>query len=542
MSNGKLIFAVILFCITGPIMIGYVWPVDSTSEIAWETGDPRDISNDAINAKLPVYVPYNDPYNNNQNVFLEGQPFYNNNPRNVTISPGPVWHFNDYRPYNSTVHILANGTYRIDDISSWADWSYVKAVTCSPYVQNVYWINTVEIDGNEIDLFIYYPQTDKLYYKLTNTAEYIPAVSNSITFHAYSTYSGTDQDLSVIEYFSDGYYVELSDGFYVPDSISDWFNGYANKGFNIIMNVPSDMENHILIRDLNGVTNKEIIVYVTSGIINMRVFSGQTLDYQGSLGDRSIYDKVLLTVDYDSASIALSGLRNMSSFIGDYSGAIRETIKADWNDPVIFHTFSIYRIGSLGALWYVADTFSAVAETDGSHDYVMDLRDYTVSGSCQLNIRNTLLHGDTLGFGINTIYRLGTISGGNLSVQGADGVITVPVNNFLIGLIGNKVYLNGQLLYEDTTINRLELYFYGDWRMSLIYYSMTETTVPGYEWLPGGFGLDENGFCIVGLIVSSLTGLAASLYGRRSGAKMFAVAFVSGVIAVVYLLILMGGL
>lgn len=541
MNNGKLVGLVVLLCVICPILVGFVWPVDSTSETAWETGDPKDITNDAINAKLPVYVPYNDPFVNNMNVF-DANGDYDITPVSSTDNPGPIWVPDSYPGYESVL-LDSDGKYVINDIATWKQWGNNTVAVEIKF--NTAWMDYMKMDdGKNAEFLIYYPKTDKMYYKQFNQENFTPVEGHKVTFKGINGLQGTNQDVYYDYYHVSGY-ADLSQGLKVP-SYAYWFNGYENKAINIIFNtVNSNLTEFINITGANGFDTTNIAIWINSGIINMALYYNysSTPYYSASLGSYDLYDKVLLTVDYDSSTIALSGLRNMSSFLDDYTAAIRETIKADWQHPVIFRSFSIDHQSGNNAAWYVANTLSALAETDGSSNFEMNLRDYTANGSCQLNIRNITQHSDKISFTINSTYKLGNIANGNVSITGADGeLITVPVNNMLIGLIGNKVYLNGYVLFEATNITKLQINFYDDWKMTLIYYPVNETSVPGFAWLPGGFGLDLAGFCSVGMITSFGSALGLGVYGRRSGARVALVSLSAILCGATYLVLLMSGM
>ena len=542
MNNGKLCGLVVMLCVICPILVGYAWPVDSTSETAWETGDSKDISADAINAKLPVFVPYNDPFNNNQNVFEDN--LYANVPAVFTGSPGPIWSTLNPELNTQSVSIPADGFYVINDVGTWQSWGTAVAVIF-PMVDA--WVEEIDMNdgGSVADLVVYYPKTDKMYFRHVGDNEFKPIESHRLSYSAGFGYEGTTQDLSYILYYDEGYYADLSAGMQVPWYTADWFNGYQNKGFDIIFSTTdnnSQVDLVILDPTIGYPTDTHIKIKVDSGTISMMVYDGGVPYYYEELGSNTIYDKVLLTVDYDTAGIVLSGLRGMDSYLGDYTAAIRESIKADWETPVIFYSFTIDRYAGSNAVWYVADTLSGVGEMDGSHNFRLDLRDYNAIGSCQLNIRSVTQHGSNLNFIINGSTKYGTITNGELSVSGVDGTITVPVNNLLVGLIDNKIYLNGYLLAEASSITEAELSFTGDWKMSLYYYPVTESTVPGYAWLPGGFGLDVTGFCSVGLITSCGSALGLGLYGKRSGVKVALVSLTALFCAAAYLIFMMGGI
>lgn len=537
MNDGKLCGLVVLLCVICPILVGYAWPVGADNDIAYETGDPSDITADSINAKLPVYVPYNDPYNNNQNVFDDF--FYSNEPVAITLNEGPIW-VSTPELRGQTVTTDSYGFYTINNVSTWQNWGSAVSVIFPLDI----W-DEIDIDdgGSVAEMVVYYPATDKMFFKHLGSEEFQPVESHKLIF---SGSSNATVNLQFIVYYQEGYYADLTEGMKVPWYTSSWFNGYLNKGANILFStIDNNSQIDLFVIDPDQLSppthDTHIRISVSSGVIRMNVYDNGTLYYSQELGSISVYDKVLLTIDYDTASIALSGLRGLTSFIGDYSAAIRQTIIADWENPVIFRSFTIDRYSGSNAAWYVADTLSGVAETDGSHNYSMDLRQYTASGSCQLNIRSVLQHGDSMTFVINGNTITGNIQKGILSITGSTGLIEVPVNNLLIGLIGNAFYINGQELAQYSTITEAKIYFNGDWKMSLYYYPMTEISVKTYSWLPGGFGLDISGFCSVGLITSFGSALGLGLYGRRSGMRIGLVTLTALFCAAAYLIFMMNG-
>lgn len=533
MNDGKLCGLVVLICVICPILVGYAWPVGTMDGIAYETGDPSDITQDSYNAKLPVFVPYNDPYNNNQNVFYDY--LFNNFPEVTTGNQGPVW--TTYSPdlHYDAVRTDNSGFYEISDVGTWKNWQSGVVAVVFPLWD---W-NEIDMDdsGNVAELVVYYPQTDKMFFRHLNTAEFQPVESHRLWF---SGSVNTNYNLYYLEYYNEGVYAELSYGMQVPEDESSWFNGYLNKGANIIFSTELDNQSiRVKVIDHLEVNDTSIYIRTVNGRIMMHLVQNGTTYYNQDLGENSVYDKVLLTIDYDSGTIALSGLRGMTSYIGDYNAAIRQTITADWRNPVIFRSFSIY--SSSDTTWYVADTLAGIAETDGSKNYQIDLRQYAASGSCQLNIRGVLQHSDRITFIINGQSFNGSIDKGILTVTGTNGTITEPINNLLVGLIGNAFYINGQVLTSEASITQARIFFVGDWKMSLYYYPVTETTVKEFSWLPGGFGLDAMGFCSVGLITSVGSALGLGLYGRRSGIRVGLVTLTAMFCAGAYLIFMMNG-
>lgn len=540
MNDGKLCGLVVLLCVICPILVGFVWPVGTTTEQGWETGDPINISNDVINSEISVFTRYNDPFNNNMNVFDTSM--YANEPVSVTSSPGPAWNVSLPDVHFESVTTDSDGFYVIPDVSTWKDWASYGAK--SVVLAGAGW-EEIDIDdhqGQVADLIVFYPETERMFFRTDNGHEFI-AFNDSwkLTFSASTSGVQTLNIPYIIYTMND--YVDLSAGFEMPWS-ADWFNGYENKAANIILSTTDSSSRADLTfidEKIYNTNNIKASVRVSSGDISLYVYDNSTLIYSEYLGSNSVYDKVLLSIDYDSKTVSLSGLRGMASFIGDYQGAIRETITCNLDNPILFRSIQIYE-DTGDVIWYVADTVSGVSSTPGSHDYFLNLRDYSATGSLQINLRSVQIHSDDIAIIVNSTAYVGTIEGNTLTIRTDDGYLTVPLNNLIIGLIDNKVYLNGNPISDlGTFVSSATIRFYGDWLMSVYLYHMEPVSVEGYTWLAGGFGLDVMGFCSVGLITSVGSALGLGLYGRRSGMRIGLVTMTALFCAAAYLIFMMNG-
>lgn len=541
MNDGKLCGLVVLLCVICPILVGFVWPVGTTTEQGWETGDPINISNDVINSDISVFTRYNDPFNNNMNVFSDTT--YANEPVTTTTNPGPVWDVGNPSFNVQTVTTDALGFYTISDISTWKNWASLQAKSVV-FAKTSGW-DEIDLYGGWIaDIVVYYPESDQLFFRVDGSDEFRPFdVDREITFSA-STSSVHTENLYYLIYETSSLYANLADGFEVPLNAS-WFNGYQNKAANIIFSTNNNSRVDLIFFDYDQVHSPiydiKVSIRVSSGSISMNVYENNVLIYSEILGNNSVYDKVLLNYDYDKKAVSLSGLKGMTSYIGDYQGAIRETITCNLDNPIIFYSFNIQQYSGY-SVWYVADTVSGVSSTPGSHDYFLNLRDYSATGSLQINLRSVQIHSDDIAIIVNSTAYVGTIEGNTLTIRTDDGYLTVPLNNLIIGLIDNKVYLNGNPISDlGTFVSSATIRFYGDWLMSVYLYHMEPVSVEGYTWLAGGFGLDVMGFCSVGLITSVGSALGLGLYGRRSGMRIGLVTMTALFCAAAYLIFMMNG-
>lgn len=285
-----------------------------------------------------------------------------------------------------------------------------------------------------------------------------------------------------------------------------------------------------------GRTTSVSIICSASGEISLTVGNGII-----PLGNLSVYPFVLLNIDCLSQKISLSGLKGMQNFLSDYTEAIRYTVSLPWSGAT-FSTFSIETTSAFVS-WFVPKTVSSVSQIPGGIiDSYFRFKEYS-AGYSQIRITGLQVYpvGDSqIGIALNGYYRYGNIS--------MDGKVTFPdfdnktfsLNNLNIGLIGNTIYLNGDPVYtSDTTVTSASVYFGEAWLTNIIYYPIEEKTQTSFNWIPGGFGLSGNGFCMVGMITSVLSAIAASLYGRRSGIKTGLVVLTAMICACTYLTILM---
>lgn len=548
MSNAKLCVAVIILCLVTPMMVGYVWPTSSEATTEYEVGNPTNITSDFNNDPVGLYVDYRDPFMNNGFVLNSypdtGLSVFDYHPVSTVSEPTQFVDHSD-ATWTSTYAYPVDGFYRVN-LEDWIGSHFVGS--------DVYMFNRGQADeidfgsGIVADTFVYYPKSNIAYYTYDGYSEIVTEIPEEIVFSFDETLLNP-RILTSHGFAND--YVDPSAGFYATGDYTQWGNGYHNRGFDAIIEL--DGSNKYMVFDLLSTSdqNPSWAVYVRSednGDIRFIVYHGSHLEYNGILGNLSVYPKVLLRVDYYDHSISLSGLGRMDSFTEDYQSKIRNTIKTEWNEPFEFTTF--YYHGTTTTKYYIANTVSNVASVPGTNGSI-DLKSYSSSNS-QVQIRNLQLWDSSYHSSLirinGTIFWPTTTSDGKWILPEALGGKTYNINNLVVATIERNVYFNGEIVYtSNTPITSLVLSFgstmpLGEWLFTMYFYPIESIPSQEYGWESGGFGLDEHGYCIVGMITSAFTGLGASLYGRRSGAKMAVVTFVSGVIGAVYLVILMGGL
>lgn len=524
---------VVTLCVICPMLVGYVWPTSTDTDTVYDLGSGTNITKDLIDPDdqmINIYGNYTDVFQNNINVFSTfGRPYAN---LPVTIS-----NTTSAAPYMyATVTAQSVETDEDDhytlDPRTWAPGSSVLVFESTGW-------GDITIDYHVASKVVYYRSSDQMYViDAYGRSMYQVPVGNLnfnnsdydgygvVTFGHMSSYA----NYAVLEY-----------GFQVPTTLSNWYNGYDNQAIDILFEPAANSTTTLVVKSTaigdSGTTIS--IICSASGDISLKV--GNTTR---SLGNLSVYPYVLLNIDYLSERISLSGLKGMQSFLSNYEDATRYTVSIPWNAR-LFSTFSIVSTSAYVS-WYVPKTVSAVSQVSGGIiDSYFRFKEYSADYS-QIRITGLQVYpvGDSLiGIGINGFYRYGNIS--------MDGTVTFPdfdnatfaLNNMNIGLIDNTIYINGKPVYQsNVSITSCNVWFGESWLMNVTFYPIIEKTETSFNWVAGGFGLSANGFCIVGMITSVLSAIAASMYGRRSGIKTGLVILTATLCAAVYLTILMEGM
>ena len=560
-----------------PVIVGYVWPVSEGTTYNHVVGVGQNVTSDLQKGDVEIFADYTDPFNNNNYVF--GYNYW----QNVDNSLG----FNN-KPIRSTSSVTAvpnpsTGTYTQALVYTDGDGNY--DMDPETFVNNrcpdanvvAWWVSAFdEIDvGDQVAAWvIYYPDSDMMFaltgldsYDYFGPIEQVPV--DTFTFSGHNSNSAM-----AIVYYCNEYstYADLDYGFEIPKTWPQnmWVNGYENRSIDILLKPDSDtvIPFSFNIDTLPPYDQTDIEVRIANdGQISLYVkHNSDNSVYTETLGNLSIYPYLLLNVDYNTEKITLSGLRGMSNFQDDYRNMINSQVSTTWKDATPFYCFFVGDEDADGA-WYVPRTSSNIATVPGTGSYSsFDFASYT-GGNGQLQIRavqiwpvsSVAFHIDING-GSSTIgglsywgetHKDGTLDFPTDATKNVNGTITTltvtpatySLNNLLIALIDSDIYFDGAMAIDpEVTVTNCEVVFREGWVASFYFYPITEVPQASYGWIVGGFGLDVAGFCGVGLMTSLGSGLAASMYGKRSGTKTGLVLFTALMCAVVYLVILMGGL
>lgn len=575
MNNAKLCAIVVLMAIIGPIMVGYVWPVSAEDQTIYNITNSKDVTTDFGSVPVGRYSDYYDLYANNYNVYSSRSNSeylwdWATYPEDYTqvVSSMP------YLSYAGTFVSVTADQYGFVDfnltglrnffdshkpVSGNLGTTYAMAFETNLDANDPY---RISIDDVGVSSIFYYYDSNILTYLTWDNTELKTATSWSsikIGFTGPGTYSFNP---SWAVTYGGMTYMDVDKG--ISPSFGDthvprWFNGYTNKVIDVLIKPVMGEGLYFDFASYNTAVQTDSEVHVWCSSSGTIYLSASTpLDFGTEiLGSINDYGYVLLSIDADSSTVSLSGIPTLRGFSEDYTKLIRKTVTVELfsdNHPATFMPIKWMDIhGNSGGgytTYLVTHTLSNVINSYGIDNGEVDFRSRT-SGDFQIQIKNPYvwpIGNDLYSWpfqikGNNQSYNGSLDREGNIRITGNLETITVPFKDMIISSIERTIYVNGTPVIEFPTYqSKLSIAFNAEYVATVIYSELEQSTKTEYGWMAGGFGLDESGFCIVGLIISVLSGLTASLYGRRSGSKMFFVTFVSGIISAVYLIILMGGL
>lgn len=572
MNNAKLCAIVVMMAIIGPIMVGYVWPVSAEEQTIYNITNTKDVTSDFGNDPVGRYSDYYDLYANNYNVYSSGsnseyQMSWATYPEDFTqvVSSLP------YLMYNSNfVSVTTDSSGFVDfNLTTLRDFFNNHKPVSSPLGETYAMCFETDLNASDplrisIDnvgvssIFYYYDSNILTYITYDNTELKVASSWSSVKIGYSGPGTYTFQPVWAVTY-GDMTYMDIDKGispaFIGGLSVATprWFNGYTNKVIDILIKPVRGEEMFFEFASFNYGTVTDSQVHVKCYNSGQISFSASTqiasgTDFLGSIDD---YSYVLVSIDADNGTASLSGIPTLRGFSEDYTKFIRKTVTIDLENSFMpIKWMDIYARGNGYTTYLIPHTVSNVINSYGIDNGEVDFRTRT-SGDFQIQIKNPYvwpIGNDMYTHPFQIKGNSSTFDGvldsdGNIRIHGNLETVTVPFKDMIISSIGRTVYVNGTPVIEFPTFqSSLSIAFNAEYVLTAIYSELEESTKTEYGWLAGGFGLDESGFCIVGLIISVLSGLTASLYGRRSGSKMFFVTFVSGILSAVYLIILMGGL
>ena len=578
MNNGKLCALVVMLCIITPIMIGYVWPTTTTEQNAYYVQNTKNVTADNA-ASIPIYQDFTDVYANNFNTFVQVPDTDDgtNALHHTTFSTGGPWTFQnngfpqlDWTEVDSTVTTDGTKTATItNDLVTYIE-------TNVPFNDPLYYVDIVLRSTSNSDYLTVSNENGTYYCK---TVTYYPG-SGIIQCVAQGHYYGgamyalqitSSTELGIATYLANKtvqlqiyyntphlengqvrYYDIYQDGLTMPYltppsgsyfDYSTWYNGYTNQAIDIIVGAPYYGQTvHLMLSDNNYNDNMTVYLSYDSDIkIRVTAYDANNNPTESKFDNN--YSYYWIHIDTRLNELTVAGLSGFSSMSSDYEAAARETLTMDvicdpFSSIVVCQMDPNYNLSTVD--WFIAKTVTTMSYQQGVEGYY-DLKKYSNTSYSQLQLKY-VTYWPVSGKGIQIFYN-GSYHNALVTSDGyfEFAGIREKLEGLTIMNVGGYLYING----KNTNIGPYTNYgvnLNGGFLANVYFSDLRVETVDEYGWLPGGFGLDWSGFCIAGLITSGGSGIAASLYGRRSGGKVLLVGIVATICAAAYLVLLMGNL
>ena len=583
MKKSQLYFAIILFCAVCPLLVGYAWPVAEGTSSIYYGADQQNITKDFGDGRVDVYSEYTDLFVNNMNIYRD------NDAINYDLHEDDT---NILTPYATTSNVNAIPYYTkaIVSIAATADSSGKYTITNPGAFLNSNrpgsnWYAAVIVKGHWDEMrvglaedvarsVIYYKDSgilqfigDASVYPYFDNGLQIPVANQNIIFSEGTPYASMAIRIYYLMETPDTY-VDLSKGLVMPHGqyghdYTHWYNGYLNNRVDILIETVAGMKGTFVF----PWNNSQNYTVFEIGADNDYIYINPDTDHYefGTLTNNKF---VLIRVDTVADTIKFYHLPGMTSFTDPYLSYIRGDPYDTGNyidlDPFVTFEMCNWDSGYRPDFNYlIRNTSTALTTVSGINWSMVDLRTYDLD-NFQVDISlvqyvekaKDWSSGGVHDYALNlALYENGSLGPDYTSLMwvtsdymlhftDVDGVEhEIPVGDASMQFIDRSVYVNGiRIIDAHFYCPHIELFFYGAWLAQVYLYDLNEETYPTYSWSPGGFGLDIDGYCLVGLMTSVLAGVGCMLAGRRSGSSAIVELFIAMMCGGTYLVILINGL
>lgn len=325
-----------------------------------------------------------------------------------------------------------------------------------------------------------------------------------------------------------GQYADPSYGWRLPAdsdaSGKDWINGMSNTRIVLYAAMEAGQSTTLTI----GSASVQLTASTVSGSTSITAaFAGGPRGSETSrLGN---YSNVQVLIEQDR--ITVSGIGSWPSM---------------WSEP---STYNILRypimpvesidsinIADSGGVDYRFDqTMTVSGDYPITRDYTLDLSGVYPDSSVAITIGRVDRAGASLTFGGQTFAVEDgsiTVDGHRVQLKGATFSSTAADGGGYENQINNR-YVVGSGTSEPSTLT-----FGGTWSITATAYKMEPMTGTTTEWIPGGFGLDADGFLTVGIMAAGAAAIILGMVGARSGSKMAWILIAAGAGAAILFIML----
>ena len=535
-STGKLCVLLILACILGPIAAGYLLPSgESEEKTGYTESNPVNISQDLYNNTEPYSAIYTG-YANNSNWYSSP---YNAHPMHyVSVSQT----YGSIRAWTSTYTPVNVGNQTTATLTWDNFFKYFGTGTKAVIVADEN--TTIRVNGE----------------RELNNLEYVGGDSYATAFVTQypvkdiSVEVNSNQTVQYLRFDQVGY-ADPAAGTYITNGW--WRNFLQNESIDMVFRDAGSGYN-FYIGGFNG--NEQRINLVRSGPAVTAYFMQNVEEEWTEVSSVSVgnYRDVLVRftiADSGAVTIEVSGLSYAANVGDDVQNRIVNLMTLqgpiapaeNWDIPYR-QSLSLYAPSAQydKAIVYV----DSVTYTAGSYSVMLNSSlnpalYFPAPLSCSAELRSISQYGDSITLPGAANANL-PITGGYVTITGTENGETVTKDVKLRELTVLAVYDEDTQLYSCYIGNTLlgqqaapTITLNGAWLLSAYVYKTEAYSYTTLEWDLGTFNLDQTGFCLVGLLCSFVAFVGLGLWGRRSGGKVAALAFVALLCAFVYLTILM---
>lgn len=515
-----------------PIGMGYILNIDDVERNVWKDNESMDVSRLINNSSQMIYTPYTGVDNNNtaENGIGDIQsldfvsvgstvtsvPVYSmtgtynwevTTGENVPDANfGPVWSFSvTTSQMRSITFAMTDGTYRGVVFDS-SPMTYAVVKTASKYVVAV----TTEIPADQVSRVIFH---------------FLGSYTIPVTVREVSGYANP----------SFGWHApDIDTGYY-------WKNGQSSNSFLMTVNLASPSVSRIFVQsyptDTYGAqTAIEIDKQVSGSVIISTYYKAPDINPLELIDSVELgnYQYIRLELDYSNSQLSVSGLAAwppMNGIPAQYNTSTLEFQKIPgystfgylvFDDPTAANIYRIDRTMIYSGYYPTAENVS-----------IDPTQYYPQISSSKIVISKVGLTGDSITFAGETYpVTNGTITVGS-SKHNVDGLVLRSITSD--GVTWNN-YIDNRQVDDSAAISPVGLG--GTWSAIYTLSDLELSTETAPEWIPGGFGIDQDTFALIGLMTCAALTVILGMYGVRSGVKVLWLMMATGGAALIFMFML----
>lgn len=530
--NVKAMAAIALTLIIAvPIGVGYLLNIEEVDRNVWFENDPKNITNLISNSYQDIFIPYTGAENNN--FASNGGEFQSLDFVNIgsTVSPIPVYSMTG--TYNWNVSTGVNNpddnfgpvwsfsvtTDQMTNMSFSLTNGYTQGVTVAATTPATTYTVVKTSDNYIVDGSTTIPADTVTGVRFTFKGSYtIPVTVQAISGYANTSYGwhATDDDT--------GYF---------------WSNNHNNSSLLMTINMPSATSFDILIQlpDNFNTSNSRISISKDgSGNVSVSTYSKQpevspVLLDSADLGN---YQFIRLEINYSSSQLVVSGLASWPPMTSN--PVLYNSKTLDLHKIPGYSVFSrLYFNDPAGSNIYRIDRATISAGTyPTATDVTINPKEYYPQlDSLKLTISKIGIVGDSITFAGET-YQVtdGQITIGS-SKQNVENIVFRSTTDD--GVTWHN-YVNKRQVGDTSAVSTIGLG--GTWSAIYTLSDLDMRTETAPEWIPGGFGIDQDMFALIGLMTCAALTVLLGMYGVRSGVKVLWLMMATGGAALVFVFML----